>query len=67
MKRKRVWVTCLLAVAVGLALDAHATGQAQNPAASTPAASTSANAVFSKEEIAQLVAPVALYPDSLLA
>jgi hypothetical protein len=67
MKRKRVWVTCLLAMAVGLVLDAHATGQAQNPAASTPATPASSSAVFSKEEIAQLVAPVALYPDSLLA
>ena len=67
MDRQRAWVTCLLAMAVALALDVQAAGQAQNPAASTPTAPASSNAVFSKEEIAQLVAPVALYPDSLLA
>ena len=68
MARKRVLAACILAVAVALALDAHASGvgQATNPAASTPSQPASAK-TFSKEEIAQVVAPVALYPDSLLA
>lgn len=73
MARKRVLAACILAVAVALALDAHASGvgQATNPAASTPSQATPSqpaqSQTFSKEEIAQLVAPVALYPDSLLA
>jgi predicted Zn-dependent protease len=56
---------CMLAA--GLAFDARA--QSTKPAgqASTPATSASQQATFSKEELAQLVAPVALYPDSLLA
>jgi hypothetical protein len=56
---------CMLAA--GLAFDARA--QSTKPAgqASTPATSASQQATFSKEELAQLVAPVALYPDALLA
>ncbi|UHQ20091.1 DUF3300 domain-containing protein [Lysobacter sp. KIS68-7] len=41
--------------------------QASSAQASTTQASATKNEVFSKDEIAQIVAPVALYPDSLLA
>jgi hypothetical protein len=67
MRTQRVIATCILAIAVALALDAHATGQATNPAASTPSQPVASSQTFSKDEIAQLVAPIALYPDSLLA
>jgi hypothetical protein len=39
----------------------------QKPAASAQASAAQAGAAFSKEEIEQLVAPIALYPDALVA
>jgi hypothetical protein len=68
MKQQCALTAGILAVAVFFALDAPASpaGQATNPAASTPSQPASAK-TFSNEEIAQLVAPIALYPDSLLA
>ena len=55
---------CVLAAA--LALDVRASPAPADQSTPTPS-TPSQQAVFSKEEIAQLVAPVALYPDALLA
>ena len=63
---------CVLATA--LALEVRATpapADQSTPTPSTPSSTATRTPtqpeVFSKEEIAQLVAPIALYPDSLLA
>ena len=60
-------LACALAVA-GAALEARAGPQAtERTSSSTASTASTQGATFSKDEIAQLVAPVALYPDSLLA
>jgi hypothetical protein len=46
---------------------ARAQAPAQAPAPAGAAASPASTAVFKKEEIEQLVAPIALYPDALVA
>jgi hypothetical protein len=67
MLRVTVIASCLLAAlgAVGPP-DARATGQAAPTSTPTPSTPSQTDA-FSTEEIAQLIAPVALYPDALLA
>ncbi len=69
-QRRLLALACMLTAAVTLDAAAQSTVPTErassSQSASTQGASTQ-SAVFSKEEIAQLVAPVALYPDSLLA
>jgi hypothetical protein len=63
----------LIAVMLSLALALPAPAQTPAPAtappqsAQAPSAATSAAKTFSQEELDQLLAPVALYPDALLA
>ena len=68
MTNERILAAVML-LAAALALDARAgsAGQAANPAASTPSQPSAQSQTFNKDEIAQVVAPIALYPDSLLA
>jgi uncharacterized membrane protein YgcG len=64
MKRLKPLIAPLLCIA--LAMQASAQAPAQQP--SQPAAAPSAEAkTFSQAELEQLVAPIALYPDPLLA
>jgi hypothetical protein len=80
METERVLASLACVIAAVLALQARASPQAKQSGppteytssasqAAKPTASTATanSAVFSKDEIAQVVAPVALYPDSLLA
>src|SRR4029078_13163154 len=62
--RIRVIAHCLLASMVAAA-PAAAQAPAPGPAGAAPAPASSAT--FKKEELEQLVAPIALYPDSLVA
>ena len=59
----------VLATAVSIGAIASASAQAQQaaPAAEAEASTQPADAVYTSEEIEKLVAPVALYPDALLA
>ena len=72
----RISILAILCLAVlgGCNRDAGKTDGAAAPAANTaatptpaPAAATAKEAVFSNEELDQMVAPIALYPDPLLA
>jgi hypothetical protein len=69
MESSRRWVLTAVALAV---LSAHGVPMAQTappaPVAAAPAAAAPAVQVtFSQEQIGQMVAPIALYPDALLA
>jgi hypothetical protein len=68
MESKRLWMLTGVALAV---LAAQGTPLAQTAAAAPAAAATAAAAAeqpaFSQEQIEQMVAPIALYPDALLA
>jgi hypothetical protein len=68
------WVSGLASVFVGLAYIAAVQGQstaapakAPVPAAATAGAPAAASATFSKEQLEQLVAPMALYPDPVVS
>ena len=69
-QRRILALACMLSAAVAFDAAAQSTvpteraSSSNQPASTTQAAQSS---TFSKEELAQLVAPVALYPDSLLA
>jgi len=76
MRTTALWILAVaLMVANGCKRDAAtpATAPTPTPAAATapapaqPAAAPANETVFSREELDQMVAPVALYPDSLLA
>ncbi|MUV13663.1 DUF3300 domain-containing protein [Noviluteimonas gilva] len=64
-------LTGMLSATITLDAAAQSTAPTERASSSTQTASstqsTAQSSTFSKEEIAQLVAPVALYPDSLLA
>lgn len=67
MERKRLWVLSGVALAV-LAAQGASTAQPSAPAPSAAAATAPAEQpAFSSEQIGQMVAPIALYPDALLA
>src|SRR5262245_24700944 len=61
--------TRLLAWLLGLALAGPipATGQPSPPAATPPSAQAAAQPTFTPEQLEQVAAPIALYPDPLLA
>ena len=63
----RITALAACVLAMGIAVDARA--QAAPPAGQSTAAPSTLTQqdVFSKEELAQALAPVALYPDALLA
>jgi hypothetical protein len=64
MRKFQATLAALLLAAIGV----YSPAWAQQPAAATGAApAASAAAPLSKQEIEQLVAPIALYPDSLIA
>ncbi|MGO4551319.1 DUF3300 domain-containing protein [Lysobacter sp. 2RAF19] len=71
LQRRLLVLACMLSAAVTLDAAAQSSVPTERASSSSQSASTQGastqSAVFSKEEIAQLVAPVALYPDSLLA
>jgi len=69
MGRRRLWVLTGVALAM---LSSHGAPMAETVAPASAATSTEAAApaeqpVFSQEQIEQMVAPIALYPDALLA
>lgn len=57
---------CVLAVML-LAQGVPSPAQAADPAPPAPAAASSKDAVFTQEQLDQMLAPIALYPDPLLA
>ena len=62
MKTRRLQLAILLCVALTLPVAAQAPPPTAPPPAAAPGAKT-----FSQQELEQLVAPIALYPDALLA
>jgi hypothetical protein len=70
MRTRSPWRSLRIALVLMLA-PALALGQSTPPPAATPPPSAapqrSASAAFSKEQLEQLVAPIALYPDALLS
>ena len=70
MRTRSPWRSLRIALVLMLA-PALALGQSTSPPAATPPPSTapqrSASAACSKEQLEQLVAPIALYPDALLS
>jgi hypothetical protein len=66
-----IWVRCAGIVFTGVMFLAPgqlpAFGQAASAPAATPAAQTAAQAPLKAEELEQMLAPIALYPDQLLA
>jgi hypothetical protein len=60
----RVLTSLLIATALSLTLVTPIPAQVQPPASSAPASTAK---TFSQQELDQLLAPIALYPDSLLA
>jgi hypothetical protein len=65
MRQRRLACLCCLCLMPFWASGAFA--QQTNPAASTPSTSTASEQVFSSAELDQMLAPIALYPDPLLA
>ena len=71
MEREHSIVWRLIALAVSVSIGAEPMALAQAPAASPPASATatsqSASRIFSQKDLDELLAPIALYPDALLA
>ena len=67
MKRSSSMITLAVCLALALPLPAQVPPPAPAPSAAPAAATAPAAKAFSQEELDQLVAPVALYPDALLA
>jgi hypothetical protein len=65
MNRTQSWVAMIVSMA--LALPVPAQTPPPPPPSAPPAAPTAAAPTFSQQELDQLVAPIALYPDDLLA
>ncbi len=64
--RDQRWTAGLISAALAIAMGAAAQQQpAQASAAATPAPATAAS--FSKEQLEQIVAPMALYPDPVIS
>lgn len=63
----KVLAAALLLTFVDVPFDADVRAQASKPAATPAPASTAASQTFSREQLDQMMAPVALYPDTLLA
>ena len=64
--KRRIFMSCLATLVIILALGA-APLSAQAPSSTAQPASSSKTPPFKPEELEQIVAPIALYPDSLLA
>jgi hypothetical protein len=64
--KRRIFVSCLATFVIILALGA-APLSAQAPSSTAQPASSNKTPPFKPEELEQIVAPIALYPDSLLA
>jgi hypothetical protein len=68
LARSSCWILALATtVSIGASLAASAQAQQAAPAAAAEASAPLADEVYTAEEIEKLVAPVALYPDALLA
>src|SRR5688572_8066447 len=67
--KTRIWIVLIGSAAVTAAAQAQppASGQPSSQPAAAPATSQADAPAFKPEELEQMLAPIALYPDSLLS